>query len=131
MSGLNWEMIIPIVIIVILATFFAFFRGQINKNAVLIDEEELSKNLRKGQLIDLRKKDEYEAGHINGARHIPFATLNRSLGKIRKDLPVYLYCDNEKVSKRAALLLASKGYNLVFCLKGGIGNWTKPLKTKK
>jgi len=131
MSEINWEVIIPVSIVLMLATFFIFFRGQVNKSAVLIDEEEFSKNLRKGQLIDLRKKDEYEAGHINGARHIPMATLNRSLGKIRKDLPVYLYCANEKVSKRATLLLASKGYDVVFCLKGGIGSWTKPLKTKK
>ena len=131
MNELNWTLIMGVGVVAMIGAFVFFMRRQVNQNAVLIDEDEFLKNLRKGQLIDLRKLEDYEAGHINGARHIAFARLNKSFGKLRADQPVYLYCENGKKCKRASLLLTSRGYSDVYCLAGGIGSWTKPLKTKK
>ena len=58
----------------------------------------------------------------------PFVMLTRNPGRLRKDLPIYLYCEKGKVSKRAALVLYGKGYEQIYQLDGGLVNWNGPLK---
>ena len=36
------------------------------KAVVNLSEKEFVENMRKGQLVDLRKKEEFDQGHING-----------------------------------------------------------------
>ena len=103
-------------------------RRESKKAVVNLSEKEFIENMRKGQLVDLRKKEEFEEGHINGARNIPFVMLTRNPGRLRKDLPIYLYCEKGKVSKRAALVLYGKGYEQIYQLDGGLVNWNGPLK---
>ena len=61
--------------------------------------------------------------------------LTRNPGKLRRDLPIYLYCEKGKVCKRAALVLYGKGYENIYQLEGGLTklDWTikrKQLKNK-
>lgn len=59
-----------------------------------ISREELARRLRDGDLVvlDVRPVDEYEAGHIAGARSVPIAELRRHLKAIPKDAEVVAYC---------------------------------------
>lgn len=125
---MDWRLLIIAIILGIILGLFIMMRRESKKAVVNLSEKEFVENMRKGQLVDLRKKEEFDQGHINGARNIPFVTLTRNPGKLRRDLPIYLYCEKGKVCKRAALVLYGKGYENIYQLEGGLTNWTGPLK---
>ncbi len=59
-----------------------------------IGREELIARMRKGDvvLVDVRPSDEYEAGHIKGARSIPINELEDRLAELPADREVVAYC---------------------------------------
>jgi rhodanese-related sulfurtransferase/predicted transcriptional regulator len=59
-----------------------------------IDRDELLKRLRRRDvvLVDVRPTDEFEAGHIDGARSIPLAELEQRLDELPSDREVIAYC---------------------------------------
>jgi rhodanese-related sulfurtransferase len=83
--------------------------------------------INKGALIvDVRKPEQYSAGHIVNARNVPLAELESGPEqKLKKsDKKIYLtVCDNGTVSGRAANVLRKAGYEKVFSLKGGLAAW--------
>ena len=125
---MDWRLLIIAIILGIILGLFIMMRRESKKAVVNLSEKEFVENMRKGQLVDLRKKEEFDQGHINGARNIPFVMLTRNPGKLRRDLPIYLYCEKGKVCKREALVLYGKGYENIYQLEGGLTNWTGPLK---
>ena len=76
-------------------------------------------------LVDVRRSDEYFAGHIPGAICIP----NESIGDERPgELPnpgqtILIYCRTGNRSQQAAQKLAALGYTRVYDF-GGIVDWT-------
>ncbi|MDF1507594.1 rhodanese-like domain-containing protein [Robertmurraya sp. DFI.2.37] len=96
-----------------------------------LTEEEFRAGYRKAQLIDVREPNEFEAGHILGARNIPLSQMKMRMKEIRPDKPVYLYCQSGMRSSRAAQTLHRKGYRDLSQLKGGFKRWTGKIKTKK
>ncbi|WP_093135450.1 rhodanese-like domain-containing protein [Salinibacillus kushneri] len=96
-----------------------------------LPEEEFKQGYRKAQLIDVREPNEFDKGHILGARNIPLSQLKQRLVEIREDKPVYLYCQSSSRSIRAANILRKKGYQDISQLKGGFKKWTGKIKTKK
>lgn len=92
-------------------------------NIHVITKEEFIKNMRRGQLVDMRKADVFETDKIKGARNFKPSVLNSKYSKLRKDLPVYLYCDNGKKSKRTAKKLIKNEYKAVYVLEGGFVNY--------
>lgn len=100
------------------------------KASVELDQEDFSKRLRKVQLIDVREKDEFDAGHILGARNVPYSTFKQRINEFRRDQPIYLYDENHAVSKRAALKLRKAGYTDIYTLKGGYKKWSGKIKRK-
>ncbi|MEK4147356.1 rhodanese-like domain-containing protein [Robertmurraya sp. FSL W8-0741] len=96
-----------------------------------LTEEEFRAGYRKAQLIDVREPNEFEAGHILGARNIPLSQMKMRMKEIRPDKPVYLYCQSGMRSSRAAQTLHRKGYKDLSQLKGGFKRWTGKIKTKK
>jgi rhodanese-related sulfurtransferase/predicted transcriptional regulator len=59
-----------------------------------IGRTELLKRMRKRDVVvlDVRPTDEYEAGHIEGARSIPIDELEQRLGELPKSREVIAYC---------------------------------------
>lgn len=101
------------------------------KNAsVELDQEDFGKKIRKVQLIDVREKDEFDAGHILGARNVPYTAFKQRVNEFRKDQPIYLYDENQSLSRRAALKLRKAGYTELYSLKGGYKNWTGKIKRR-
>ncbi len=94
-------------------------------NIHIINKEDFSKNMRRGQLVDIRKKDAYETDKIKGARNITVGSMTSKYPKIRKDLPVYMYCGNGSKSKRAAKKLIRNQYKAVYVLQGGFENYNQ------
>jgi len=73
-------------------------------------------------LIDVREPQEWQAGHAQGARHIPLAQLDQR----RRELPlgrvVITVCRSGARSAHAASLLAEQGRE-VSNLRGGMRAW--------
>jgi rhodanese-related sulfurtransferase len=59
-----------------------------------IGRDELIARLSRGDavLVDVRPAEEYDAGHIDGARSIPIDELERRLAELPKDREVIAYC---------------------------------------
>jgi rhodanese-related sulfurtransferase len=101
-------------------------RGKISTQ---LSEEEFRAGMRKAQVIDLREKRDFDAGHILGARNLPYTQLKSRTQELRSDLPVYLYDQGRTLSGRAAMLLSKNGFEKLYILKPGFQGWTG--KTKK
>ena len=79
-------------------------------------------------LIDVRQPDEFEAGHIPGARNVPTQKLRDfSLEVTDPDTPIYVYCLSGARSARAVHALRGAGFTAVTDL-GGINAYTGELE---
>jgi rhodanese-related sulfurtransferase/rubrerythrin len=74
-------------------------------------------------LLDVRQPDEYEAGHLPGAKLIPLPELGARLSELDADKPTVVYCAIGGRSRVAAQVLAAKGFKEVLNLSGGIKAW--------
>nr|WP_277818440.1 rhodanese-like domain-containing protein [Bacillus sp. TL12] len=95
-----------------------------------LSEEEFRAGYRKAQLIDIREADEFNAGHILGARNIPLSQIRMRYKELRKDQPVYLYCQSGFRTGRAAQYLKKQGCKDFYQLQGGFKSWTGKIKKK-
>ncbi|MFC7060606.1 rhodanese-like domain-containing protein [Halobacillus seohaensis] len=125
------ELWILIGAIVFLVGFGIFRFMKARKVLTTLSEDEFRQGYRKAQLIDVREPKEFDGGHILGSRNIPLSQMKNRLVEIRKDKPVYLYCQSGTRSSRAALMLNKKGYSDLNQLQGGFKKWTGKIKTKK
>lgn len=93
-----------------------------------ISSQQLSDYLSKKEnivLLDIRSGDEYEAGHIQGAKWLPRGKLEYSIQDIVTDPAsrIVLYCNSGGRSALATLTLQDMGYTNVVDLDGGFKAW--------
>jgi hydroxyacylglutathione hydrolase len=74
-------------------------------------------------VLDVRQPQEWQAGHIPGARHITGAELPERVAEVPKDWPVAVICDSGYRSSVAASLLQRQGHGEVANVLGGMGAW--------
>ncbi|WP_047984150.1 rhodanese-like domain-containing protein [Ornithinibacillus californiensis] len=120
------EYLLLALIILIVIQVFRYFRQR--NYLKTLTEEQFREGYRKAQLIDVREPQEFKNGHILGSRNIPVTQMKQRLIEVRKDKPVYLYCQGGARSARAAQLLYKKGYKDIYQLKGGFKKWTGKVK---
>ncbi len=120
-----------IIILVLLIGYYAFTYFRQRKIMNLLTQEQFIEGYRKAQLIDVREPQEFDKGHIRGARNIPLTQLKQSMSAIRPDKPVYLYCQNTSRSARAAQILHKNKYEDLNVLQGGFKKWTGKIDRKK
>jgi len=75
------------------------------------------------QVIDVRRKGEYDAGHVPGAKNIPLAELKRNLDKIEKDRPTAIICASGYRSSISTYILKDSGVAYVYNTIGGTNAW--------
>jgi sulfur-carrier protein adenylyltransferase/sulfurtransferase len=71
-------------------------------------------------IIDVRQPNEYQNGHIPGAILMPLPQLVEKINNIDTHKPTVVYCASGNRSRIAAQVLASKGFEEVINLAGGI-----------
>ena len=100
-----------------------------------ISQEEAARMMRKDDghiILDVRRQEEYNTGHIPGAILLP----NESITSERpKELPdssqiILIYCRSGNRSKQAAQKLANMGYVNIYEF-GGINSWTGEIVTEE
>ena len=76
------------------------------------------------EFLDVREDDEWQAGHIDGARHIPLRDLSARAGELPKDRPIIAVCRSGSRSAVAVRGLKQLGYDAEN-LDGGVTAWSK------
>jgi len=76
------------------------------------------------ELVDVRTPEEYEAGHIEGARHVPLESLTAAAETLPADRPVVFYCRVGSRSAMAAAALQASGRD-ARNLAGGLVAWVE------
>jgi len=74
------------------------------------------------QVIDVREPHEWDAGHIDGMRHVPVGQLQAEAASIDQDRPVVFSCKTGGRSTMAAQAFRAAGYR-AFSVDGGIDKW--------
>ena len=107
--------------------------GDMERSYTQISQEQAKEMMAKDDghvVVDVRRQDEYDAGHIPGAILIP----NESIGSQQPaELPdldqiILIYCRSGNRSKQAAQKLFDMGYTNVYEF-GGIIDWTGDVVT--
>ena len=75
------------------------------------------------QLVDVRDQAEYERYHLPGARHIPLGELERRLGELDAQRPVYTVCARGVRSLKGAEVLLRGGFSSVTSVAAGTEGW--------
>lgn len=81
----------------------------------------------KAVIIDVREKDEWNAGHIAGAIHIPLNEISNRVSELAKyqNQSVIMQCRSGGRSAKAADILAKSGFSNVLNMEGGLNAWQK------
>ena len=98
-----------------------------------ISQEEAKKMMARDDghvIVDVRRQDEYDAGHIPGAILIPNETISGNSPEALPDCDqiILVYCRSGNRSKQASEKLAAMGYKNVYEF-GGINSWTGEIVT--
>ena len=82
-------------------------------------------------IVDVRRQDEYDEGHIPGAILIPNESISDERPKELPDLDqiILIYCRTGRRSKEASQKLADMGYTNVYEF-GGISTWSGQITTE-
>ena len=91
-----------------------------------IDVRELQSRMAAGTtaVIDVRSANEWAAGHIPGAQHIPLGYLADRCRTLPTTQPIVVQCQSGARSAIAASLLERLGFSDVTNLAGGLTAWT-------
>jgi rhodanese-related sulfurtransferase len=75
-------------------------------------------------LVDVREKDERDAGYIPGSRHIPYRVVRAAAENgLAGELPIVTICESGARAAVAASVLAAAGVPARPVLHGGIATW--------
>jgi rhodanese-related sulfurtransferase len=91
-----------------------------------ISSQDLIRLMNQGALVlDIRKPDEFAAGHVNGAKQLPsdqILTAGENFKRF-KEKPVVVYCESGSLAAAAVRQLNRQGFTKAFALRGGFSGW--------
>jgi len=106
------------------------------KSTISVNEYEKATQSKSVQLVDVRRPEEFNEGHLKGAIQANWQdqpSFKEAVNKLDKSKPVYVYCKAGVRGDKAADWLTQNGFKEVVNLEGGIQSWTdagKPLEKK-
>jgi rhodanese-related sulfurtransferase len=103
--------------------------AQTPEEVARITAEELKPLVAKGEavVLDVRGQEAWNAGHIEGAVHIPMAELAKRVAELPKDklIAPYCTCHAEATSASAVRVLKQNGFAKAAALKDGMSAWQR------
>lgn len=73
-------------------------------------------------ILDVREDDEWNAGHVKDATHLPAAEVPQRLGEVPEGDPIYVVCRGGGRSSRVTSWLNDNGFEAVN-VAGGMQSW--------
>ena len=127
-------MVIPVFLLMVLLSGCSLTRGQVMDGDGMLNSfsqisQEEAKEMMKADdghvIVDVRRQDEYDEGHIPGAICIPNESIDdtQPAGLPDLDQVILVYCRSGRRSKEAAQKLFDMGYTNIYEF-GGIIDWT-------
>ncbi len=124
-----WDWLLPISVGLFAGVLISTRKRVDLTQLVTLDPEEFRLNMRKGQLVDIRKEEDYKKSKVNGSRNFPKRSIFSQIHKMRKDQAVFIIGSVKGINpKSVAKKLIKKGFRPVYILRGGIENWPFILK---
>ncbi|MCB2293500.1 rhodanese-like domain-containing protein [Clostridium algoriphilum] len=76
-------------------------------------------------ILDVRTKEEYDNGHIPGAKLVPVQLLPTKVNELDKykNKAILVYCASGGRSPRAVTILKNNGFKNIYHLSRGISSW--------
>ena len=106
---------------------FLFAYSEMNKGGTKIEPNELTRLVNKENaiLIDLRKREDYENGHIMTALNYPHQEFDNQMHELDKfkERPIILVCDMGRNSANIGEKLKKAEFKRTFRLNGGMMTW--------
>ena len=98
-----------------------------NKMMALNDFYNLHKSLNKDEVVlDVRRPDEFNAGHIENARNIPVDQVAGFVDDLRKYSAIYIHCKRGGRAKTAFEILSNAGLSNLVCINdAGMDQWVE------
>jgi len=91
--------------------------------AIEVTIADLFQQIDKGAyVLDVREDDEWAAGHVPGATHIPLGELESRIGEVEDGGRVWVICRSGARSQKGADILFSNGIDAV-SVAGGTMGW--------
>lgn len=72
-------------------------------------------------VVDIRSADDYAAGHIEGAIHIPFKEVGANIDQIPMNRPAYVTCYTGQTAGITIAPMRMMGYNAISLSRGMTG----------
>ncbi len=80
---------------------------------------EIMQNESDFQILDVRKKSEYDSEHVLNIENAPLDYINESMLQVKKDRPVYIHCAAGYRSMIFVSILRARGYKNLVNVDGG------------
>jgi rhodanese-related sulfurtransferase len=97
--------------------------------ATHVDADAAAKLVEEGKVVvlDVRTADEYNGGHIAGAKNIDFTENDfaEKAGKLDKSKPYLVHCASGRRSTASLEVLQKLGFKSIYHFDGGFKGWEK------
>ncbi|WLV25320.1 rhodanese-like domain-containing protein [Aciduricibacillus chroicocephali] len=117
-----------LVLIGVLVIVFVYQTFFMNKNIRNIPAEQLDNLIRDKkdkQLIDVRNPGEFASGHVKGFQNIPLNDLPKYLDTMPRDKEIIVMCESGSRSNKACSLLNRSGFEKITNVQGGMSKYRK------
>ena len=84
-------------------------------------------NHKNALILDVRDENEFNVGHIRGAKLIPLLKLKERIGELERyrERPIVIVCRSGSRSSTACALLGNREFGQTYNLAGGMMAWQK------
>lgn len=97
-----------------------------SESLLSVSPQELIRLMNQGALLlDLRAPEQYQAGHVTGARQMSGEDILKAGETLKKhkEKTVVVYDEGGSLGTAAVRSLAGQGFTRVFTLRGGLAAW--------
>jgi len=111
---------------VVLAIIVVYEMRARSESLFSVSPQELIRLMNQGALVlDLRPAEQYQAGHLNGARQMNSDQILSAGDALRKhkEKAIVVYDDSGSLGAAAVRQLAAQGFTRAFALRGGLAAW--------